>query len=486
MPPVPAKPEDLAFLPVTRLARLMRDRRVKSVDLTRLYLERLRKLDPVLHAVISYTEERAMEEAERADRELDAGNWRGPLHGIPWGAKDLLAARGARTTWGSVPFKEQVIDQDATVVERLEKAGAVLIAKLTLGELAWGDVWFGGMTRNPWNLEQGSSGSSAGSAAATSAGAVGFTIGSETLGSIVSPCTRTGATGLRPTFGRVSRHGAMALSWSMDKLGPICRSVEDCAAVFHAIHGPDGQDLTVVDAPFRWDPELHPRRLRVGYLKSLFEAKPDEGQEEWHAFNQATLEVLRRDLRIELKPIELPAMPIDALSVILGAESAAAFDELTRERQGRPAGAADRERLAELLAPGADDPGRLLHPGQPRSDPGDAGDGTDPGGHRRLRLPDLRRQQPAADQPDRPPGRGGAERFPQGRHSDQHHLHRQPVQGSGGDGGRPRLPGPDGFPPAPSQTGGPGSDPGLPAAAEEGLAARSRARWIAPFSFLAG
>jgi Asp-tRNA(Asn)/Glu-tRNA(Gln) amidotransferase A subunit family amidase len=327
---VPADLEEVAFWPVTRLAPLVRAGKIRSVDLTRMYLARLRKLDPRLLAVITWTEERALERAEQADREIAAGKYRGPLHGIPWGAKDLLAVRGYRTTWGSVPFKEQVIDQDATVVERLDQAGAVLIAKLTLGELAWGDVWFGGMTRNPWNLEQGSSGSSAGSAAATAAGGLGFSIGSETLGSIVSPCTRTGATGLRPTFGRVSRHGAMALCWSLDKLGPICRSVEDCAVVFQAIHGPDGKDDTVVDAPFRWDPGLDPRRLRVGYVKGVFEAKPVEGQEEAHAHNLAALEVLR-GLGIELRPIELPsALPIDALEIILGVESAAAFDELTR------------------------------------------------------------------------------------------------------------------------------------------------------------
>lgn len=330
MDAVPADLEEVAFWPVTRLAPLVRAGKIRSVDLTRMYLARLRKLDPSLLAVITYTEERAMKQAERMDQEIAAGKYRGPLHGIPWGAKDLLAARGYRTTWGSVPFKEQVIDLDATVVELLEKAGAVLIAKLTLGELAWGDVWFGGMTRNPWNLEQGSSGSSAGSAAATVAGGVGFSIGSETLGSIISPSTRTGATGLRPTFGRVSRHGAMALCWSLDKLGPICRSVEDCALVFQAIHGPDGKDDTVVDAPFRWDPKLDPRKLRVGYVKSRFEAKPGEGQEESHAHDLASLEALR-GLGIELRPIELPSeWPIDALGIILGVEAASAFDELTR------------------------------------------------------------------------------------------------------------------------------------------------------------
>jgi Asp-tRNA(Asn)/Glu-tRNA(Gln) amidotransferase A subunit family amidase len=294
-----------------------------------MYIARLRRLDPVLHAVVTFTEERALAAAERADREIASGHDRGLLHGIPWGAKDLLAARGYRTTWGSVPFKEQVIDDDATVVERLEQAGAVLVAKLALGELAWGDVWFGGMTRNPWKPEQGSSGSSAGSASATAAGAVGFAIGSETLGSIVSPCTRCGATGLRPTFGRVSRHGAMALSWSMDKLGPIARSVEDCALVFHAIHGPDGRDASVVDAPYRWEPQQDVKKLRVGYVRSLFEAKPDEGREEQHDLDLASLEELRK-LGIELHPIELPSVPVEPLRLILTAEAAAAFDELTR------------------------------------------------------------------------------------------------------------------------------------------------------------
>ncbi|HWM94610.1 MAG TPA: amidase [Thermoanaerobaculia bacterium] len=320
---IPSAPEELPFLTVVQLGRLLRSGKATSVGLTKMYLDRLRKLDPVLHAVITYTEERALEAAERADRELASGKDRGPLHGIPWGAKDLLAVKGYRTTWGSVPFKEQRIEEDATVVERLDAAGAVLVAKLTLGELAWGDVWFGGMTRNPWNPEQGSSGSSAGSASTAAAGAVGFTIGSETLGSIVSPCTRTGSTGLRPTFGRVSRHGAMALSWTMDKLGPICRSVEDCAAVFQAIHGPDGRDTTVVDAPFRWDPGMEVKRLRVGYLKSIFEEKPQEGREEWHALDLAALEALRK-LGIELRPVTLPKLPIDAMRVILTAEAAAA------------------------------------------------------------------------------------------------------------------------------------------------------------------
>jgi len=333
VPEPPARLEDLAFSSVLELARLLQSRKVTAVELTRMYVARLRRLDPQLHAVITYTEERAMEAAERADREIAAGRYRGPLHGIPWGAKDLLAARGAPTTWGSVPFKDQRIDDDATVVARLEEAGAVLVAKLAVGELAWGDVWFGGTTKNPWKLDQGSSGSSAGSAAATAAGAVGFALGTETLGSIVSPSTRTGCTGLRPTFGRVSRHGAMALAWTMDKIGVLARGVEDCAAVFQAIHGPDGKDETAIDAPpFRWDPDLDPKRLRLGYAKALFAERPEKADAQWeeqHALDSATLEALR-GRGFELQPIELPALPFDALRFILTAEAAASFDELTR------------------------------------------------------------------------------------------------------------------------------------------------------------
>jgi Asp-tRNA(Asn)/Glu-tRNA(Gln) amidotransferase A subunit family amidase len=291
-----------------------------------MYLDRLKRHGPTLECVVTLTEELAMEQARRADQELAAGRYRSPLHGIPWGAKDLLAVRGYRTTWGAKPFEDQVIDEDATVVRRLEEAGAVLVAKLTLGALAMGDVWFGGRTRNPWNLEQGSSGSSAGSASSTVAGLLGFTIGSETLGSIVSPATRCGATGLRPTFGRVSRFGAMALSWSMDKLGPLCRSVEDCALVLNAIHGADGKDPTAKEVPFNWDAGKPISQLRVGYLKSGFE--DDESRS--HDFDVEALRVVR-SLGIDPIPIELPdGYPLGALRTILSAEAAAAFDELTR------------------------------------------------------------------------------------------------------------------------------------------------------------
>ncbi len=323
----PANLEEVAFWPVTRLARLVESKQVSSVELTQMYLGRLKKYGPKLECVISLTEDRALEQARRADQEIAAGRYRGPLHGIPWGAKDLLAVGGYRTTWGAKPFESQVIQDDATVVRRLDEAGAVLVAKLTLGALAWGDVWYGGMTRNPWNYEQGSSGSSAGSASATAAGLVGFAIGTETWGSIVSPCTRCGTTGLRPTFGWVSRAGAMALSWSMDKIGPICRSVEDCALVFEAIHGPDGRDLSVRDEPFVWDAALDVRRLRVGYLRSAFEEEREDAK--WKSFDEATLTRLG-ELGIELVPIELPDLPIGAMSFVLSAEAAAAFDELTR------------------------------------------------------------------------------------------------------------------------------------------------------------
>jgi len=327
---VPFNLEELAFWPVTDLARLIESKQVSSVELTKMYLDRLRRYDSKLRCVITLTEELAQEQARRADREIAAGRYRGPLHGIPWGAKDLLAVKGYKTTWGAMPYKGQTIDYDATVVRRLEEAGAVLVAKLTLGALAWGDVWFGGKTRNPWNPEKGSSGSSAGPAAAAAAGLVGFSIGSETHGSIVSPSTVCGATGLRPTFGRVSRYGAMALSWSMDKIGPICRSVEDCAVVLDAIYGPDGKDPTVSDLPFNWDASRDAKSLRVGYLKSDFEQERKDKQ--WQANDAATLDELRR-LGFDLIAVELPDYPIEAMGLILNVEAAAAFDEITRNNQ---------------------------------------------------------------------------------------------------------------------------------------------------------
>ncbi|UCG85277.1 MAG: amidase [Gemmatimonadota bacterium] len=324
----PADLEAAAFWPVTHLAELVRTRKVTSLELTEMYLDRLKRHGPRLECIVTLTEELALKQAARADAEIARGHYRGPLHGIPWGAKDLLAEDQYRTTWGAKPFEDQVLDSDATVVSRLDEAGAVLVAKTTLGALAMGDVWFGGRTRNPWNLEQGSSGSSAGSAAATAAGLVGFSIGSETLGSIVSPSTRCGVTGLRPTFGRVSRYGAMALSWSMDKLGPICRDVEDCAIVLNAIHGADGKDPTTRDVPLDWDPESPLSRPRVGYYRSAFER--DRRDKE---FDDQVLAVLR-SIGIEPMPIELPdQFPLGALRIILNAEAAAAFEELTRSNR---------------------------------------------------------------------------------------------------------------------------------------------------------
>jgi Asp-tRNA(Asn)/Glu-tRNA(Gln) amidotransferase A subunit family amidase len=338
--PPPGAKEDVAFAPVAHLSEWLRLKAVSSTELTKLYLDRIERLDPKLHAVITLTRERALAQAAAADVEISKGRWRGPLHGVPYGAKDLLAVAGAKTTWGSVPFKEQVLEQTATVVEKLDGAGAVLIAKTAVGELAWGDVWFGGMCRNPWKLDQGSSGSSAGSASLTAAGCVGFAIGTETWGSIVSPSTRCGVTGLRPTFGRVSRHGAMALSWTMDKIGAIARSAHDCAQVFAAIHGRDAMDPYSRTAPFAWPVERPLSSLRVGYVRALFEsdytqwADKDEDKrlyEEWKTLDAQSLETLR-SIGIKLQPIELEfSVPIPPLSAILSAEAACAFDGLLRD-----------------------------------------------------------------------------------------------------------------------------------------------------------
>jgi Asp-tRNA(Asn)/Glu-tRNA(Gln) amidotransferase A subunit family amidase len=317
--PRPAEDDELAFLPVSELAALIRSRQISSKELTRLYLDRLQKFNPLLNCVVTYTDDLALRQAEQADREIAAGHYRGPLHGIPWGAKDLIAYPPYKTTWGAPQYQEQVIPTKASVAERLDQAGAVLVAKLTLGALAMGDEWFGGKTRNPWDPSQGSSGSSAGSASAAAAGLVGFALGSETLGSIVSPCRRCGSTGLRPTFGRVSRYGCMALSWSMDKIGPIARSVQDCALVFSIIQGHDHRDATTVVRPFAWPPRRSLSGLRVGYF---------EGQNKDR--ERPELEVLG-DLGVQLIAIELPKEPPAGPAVaILNAEAATAFDDLLR------------------------------------------------------------------------------------------------------------------------------------------------------------
>lgn len=312
--------EDVAFLPVSHLAELIRSKQLSSIELTKLYLQRLRKYNELLNCVVTLTEETALLQARRADRELAAGRYRGPLHGIPWGAKDLISYPGYATGWGATPFKDQVIKEKATVAKRLDEAGAVLVAKLSLGSLAWGDQWYGGLTRNPWNPDQGSSGSSAGSAAATVAGLVGFSLGSETLGSIVSPCKRCGATGLRPTFGRVSRHGCMPLAWSMDKIGPIARSVEDCALVLAAIHGYDGLDATAVDRDFVWPARKDLKTMKVGYV----ETETPRGE-------RTELNVLK-ELGVQLIPISMPdKYPVWPLTVILNTEAASVFDRLVRD-----------------------------------------------------------------------------------------------------------------------------------------------------------
>jgi Asp-tRNA(Asn)/Glu-tRNA(Gln) amidotransferase A subunit family amidase len=354
---VPSDLNGLAFATIRELGELVRRKKVSSVALTEMYIGRLKKYDPLLHFVITITEERALTQARDADKEIAAGKYRSILHGLPWGAKDLLAVKGYRTTWGAGGFEDQVIDEDAAVVQRLDAAGAVLIAKLSMGALAAGDHWFAGETRNPWNPTQGSSGSSAGPGSATSAGCVVFSIGSETTGSISGPSTRCGVTGLRPTFGFVPRTGSMTLAWSLDKLGPITRSAEDCAMVLQAIWGPDGKDLACQNAWFQWDEQFDWKRLRVGYLREDFEkstlpplvppaesasteekklyerrkaAEPEQLaiREYDRKFDVAALKVLKK-MGVQLIPVELPKFPYDAMHGILTVEAAAAFEWLT-------------------------------------------------------------------------------------------------------------------------------------------------------------
>lgn len=335
--PLPERDEDIAFAPVTALSHWIGTGQINSRRLTSIYLKRLREIGPKLQCTITLTSDLAMEQARRADRQMARGEYRGPLHGIPWGAKDLLDTAGIITSWGAMPYKDRVPDSDAAVVRMLEAAGAVLVAKLTLGALAMGDVWYGGRTNNPFNPDQGSSGSSAGSAAATAAGIVGFGIGTETLGSIVSPCMRCGTTGLRPTFGRVPRSGAMALCWSLDKIGPICRTVEDTMMVLDAIRGHDPGDASSVDMPCNFDATASIRGMRVGYSPAWFDGRrvsPDD---------KRCIDLLRR-LGVELVEVKLPEWPYGALRSILSVEAAAAFEELTLSgrddllvRQGRGA-----------------------------------------------------------------------------------------------------------------------------------------------------
>jgi len=319
----PANLEDLCYADIPTLAGLIRSRKVSCSELVEMYLARLKRLDPKLLCVITLCEERARAQAKQLDVELSEGKWRGMLHGLPWGAKDLLATRGVRTTWGSVPYREQTIDLDATVVHRLDDAGAILIAKLTLGELAMDDEWFGGTTKNPWKLDQGSSGSSAGPASATAAGCVAFAIGSETCGSLMSPSARCGVSSIRPTYGLVSRHGAMALAWSMDKLGPMARSMGDASIVIATIAGVDPLDEETIAAPYVDPGAQSVKGWRVGYLENGWRSEE---------LAKEALDPLRA-LGVELVEIELPKTPSRELMTILVAEAAASFDELTRSGQ---------------------------------------------------------------------------------------------------------------------------------------------------------
>jgi Asp-tRNA(Asn)/Glu-tRNA(Gln) amidotransferase A subunit family amidase len=320
---LPADRNELAFYTIRQLAELVRTKQITSVELTQFFIDRLIKYDPKLLFVVNLTQEHALKQAAKADAEIRAGKYRGVLHGIPFGVKDLLSSADSKTTFGAAPYKEQELHIDATVVKRLEDAGGILIAKLTLGELAMGDNWFGGITKNPWDLTRGSSGSSAGPASSVSAGCLPFAIGSETLGSIVSPSTECGDTGLRPSFGRVSKYGAMALSWSMDKLGPITRSVEDAAIVFNAIQGTDPNDLSTIAAPFNYDGNIKSLKgWKIGYLKSAFSSRYA------NAANDSLTLIKLKQLGAELVPVEIPNMPIGSMTFVLEAEAGAAFQEL--------------------------------------------------------------------------------------------------------------------------------------------------------------
>lgn len=324
---LPDNRNELAWYSIPQLASLLKNKKISSTELTKFFIERIKKYGDSLQCVISIPENIAMEQAAKADAEIAAGKYKGPLHGIPYGLKDLFAVKGTKTTWGAEPYKNQVIDEDAFVYTQLKEAGAVLVAKFTLGALAMGDYWYGGRTKNPWNTRFGSSGSSAGSASATVAGLVPFAIGTETWGSIISPASTCGATGLRPTFGAISRSGAMTLSWSLDKVGPICRSAEDAAIVFNYIKGTDGKDLSAVNKPFNYKPETDIKKMKIGYAKNYFDRITDTSRTE--------LKVLQayRDMGVELIPVDFPdstVYPFNIMDVVISAECAAAFDDFTR------------------------------------------------------------------------------------------------------------------------------------------------------------
>ncbi|HXX31782.1 MAG TPA: amidase [Myxococcaceae bacterium] len=328
LPALPTRDEDIAYAPLTALSTWLRSRKISSVRLTELYLDRLKTLGPRLECVITLTDTLALEQARTADREIAQGRWRGPLHGVPWGAKDLLDTAGIRTTWGAEPFRNRIPATDATVVSRLHAAGAVLVAKLSLGALALNDIWFGGETKNPWLPAEGSSGSSAGSAAATAAGLVGFALASETGGSIVSPSSRCGVAGLRPTFGRVPRTGAMTLCWSLDKLGPMARSVEDTLLVLQVLSGPDGKDLGCVPSHLAFDAGQPVKGLRVGYVPAWLEKPANDWDRQSLPVDRAVVEAARR-AGMTVVPVDFPQLPYAALYTVLFAEAAASFEELT-------------------------------------------------------------------------------------------------------------------------------------------------------------
>ncbi|MDR0792361.1 MAG: amidase [Chitinophagaceae bacterium] len=324
---LPADKNDLAFYSVVQLASLIKNKKITSVELTKFFIDRLKKFGDTLQCIISLQENIALQQAAQADKEIAAGKYKGVLHGIPYGLKDLFAVKGTKTTWGAAPFKDQVIDEDAYIYTKLKDAGAVFVVKFTMGALAMGDKWYGGITKNPWNTKYGSSGSSAGSASATAAGLIPFAIGTETWGSIVSPSTTCGATGLRPTFGSVSRTGAMTLSWSLDKIGPITRSAEDAAIVFNAIHGADGKDLSAVNMPFNYKTNQNIKKLHIGYARNYFNNIKDTASNEWQALN-----VFRKQ-GIELIPVDLPdsnEANCNIMHIIIDAECGAAFDDFTR------------------------------------------------------------------------------------------------------------------------------------------------------------
>ncbi|MGZ3838490.1 MAG: amidase [Flavisolibacter sp.] len=323
---LPKDRNDLSFYSILQLASLIKNKKISSVELTKFFLGRLKEWGDTLQSVITLTEDLALQQARQADEEIKKGLYRGPLHGIPYGLKDLFAVKGYKTTWGSTPYKDQTLDEDAYVYTRLKNAGAVLCAKLSLGALAYNNKWFGGETKNPWNLQQGSSGSSAGSAASVVAGLLPFTLGTETLGSIVSPSARCGATGLRPSFGTVSRSGAMVLCWSLDKAGPICRTAEDDAVVYYYLKGTDGKDPSAIDHAFNYQPKKDLKKLRVAYAENYFRQLP-QGAPEWKVLDSY------RAMGIQPKAVNFPdssIYPANLISIILNAESGAAFDELTR------------------------------------------------------------------------------------------------------------------------------------------------------------